>query len=90
MSNEKPRDDEAEPLPVTAEVGSEGGSYADATTQVATETGDLPQSNRSNSEQPSVGRAAGAVPRNPDAAEDGVRRPDDTRGRTSDDRRSGN
>jgi hypothetical protein len=31
-----------EPLPVTAEVASEGGSYADATHQVATFTGDVP------------------------------------------------
>ena len=82
----KPRDDEADRLPVTAEVGSEGGSYADPTTQVATERGDLPRSDGSRPGPSSVGTAAGAVARNPDSAEDGVRSPDDTRGRNPGDR----
>lgn len=37
-------DDRADiPLPVTSEVGSEGGSYADATTQRATFEGSVPR-----------------------------------------------
>ena len=34
-------DDEQDGLPVTGEVGSEGGSYSDATVQVTTFGGDL-------------------------------------------------
>lgn len=38
-----PKDEQSEQkLPVTAEVGGEGGSYADPTTQVATFDGNVP------------------------------------------------
>jgi len=42
-SNEKKhRDDEGKTgLPITGEVGSEGGSYSDAAVQVSTHTGDV-------------------------------------------------
>jgi hypothetical protein len=85
MADETERDPQAEPLPVTEEVGSEGGSYADATAQVATETGNLPRADRSDADQPRAGREAGPVLRNPDAADDGVRFPDDSRVRMPDD-----
>lgn len=48
-----PRDErQPDKLPVTAEVGGEGGSFADATVQVATFEGDV-----ANAEEP--GAAAG-------------------------------
>jgi hypothetical protein len=47
MPNRNDRDsDKPRHMPETAEVGSEGGSYADATVQEATDTGDLPRVKR--------------------------------------------
>jgi hypothetical protein len=69
----------AESLPVTNEVGSEGGSYADPTVQVATEKGHLPVAKPPQPPRPEPGVVAEAVQPNSDAPEDGVRTPDDTR-----------
>jgi hypothetical protein len=60
-------------LPVTAEVGSEGGSYADPTVQVATRTGQLPRVDRVDPDTAPPGAIAGAVAPTPDGPEDGVR-----------------
>ena len=68
----------AESLPVTNEVGSEGGSYADPTVQVATEKGHLPVAKQPQPERGEPGVVAEAVPPNPDGPDDGVRTPDDT------------
>jgi hypothetical protein len=65
------RDDDD--LPVTAEVGSEGGSYADPTVQVATRTGQLPRVDRADPDTSPPGAMAGAVAQTPDGPEDGVR-----------------
>lgn len=62
-------------LPVTAEVGSEGGSYADPTVQVATRTGRLPRVDRSEPDDSTPGAVADAVTPTPDGPEDGVRVP---------------
>jgi hypothetical protein len=40
-------------LPVTGEVGSEGGSYADATMQISTFEGDLGRTAKPRSRKPS-------------------------------------
>jgi hypothetical protein len=69
----KPRD-----MPETAEVGSEGGSYADATAQEASDTGDLPSVKHADRGRNRDGVVADAVPATPDSPEDGVRTPDDT------------
>jgi hypothetical protein len=69
----------AESLPVTSEVGSEGGSYADPTAQVATEKGHLPVAKPPQPQRTEPGVVAEAVQPGPDAPEDGVRTPDDTR-----------
>jgi hypothetical protein len=69
MSTSSKRPDE-DGLPVTTEVGSEGGSPADPTLQVATRTGGL---SRSDPPAAPAGEVAGAVAPSPDAAEDGVR-----------------
>ena len=65
-------------LPETAEVGSEGGSYADGTVQEATDTGELPTVKRADPDERRDGVVADAVPATPDSPEDGVRTPDDT------------
>jgi hypothetical protein len=50
-----PKDDQAEEkLPVTAEVGGEGGSYADPTTQVATFEGDVPNAGEPGTDTPAA------------------------------------
>jgi hypothetical protein len=66
-----PRDEDD--LPVTEEVGSEGGSYADPTVQVATRTGQLPRVDRSEPDRSAPGAVAGAVAPTPEGPEDGVR-----------------
>jgi hypothetical protein len=79
MPNRNDRDsDKPRHMPETAEVGSEGGSYADATVQEATDTGDLPRVKRADREHNRNGAVANAVPATPDSPEDGVRTPDDT------------
>jgi len=65
-------DDKAAALPVTAEVGGEGGSYADPTVQVATRQGGLPRVDQAAGD---VGATAGAVSPTADGPEDGVRGP---------------
>jgi hypothetical protein len=65
------RDDDD--LPVTAEVGSEGGSYADPTVQKATRTGRLPRVDRSDPNGSPPGTIAGAMAPAPEGPEDGVR-----------------
>src|SRR5688500_9922718 len=60
-------------LPVTEEVGSEGGSYADPTVQVATRTGQLPRVGRAVPDTSPPGAIAGAVAPTPEGPEDGVR-----------------
>lgn len=65
------RDDDD--LPVTAEVGSEGGSPADPTVQVATRTGQLPRVDRSDPDTSPPAAIAGAVAPTPEGPEDGVR-----------------
>ena len=68
-------DERTEPaLPMTAEVGGEGGSYADPTVQVATFEGDLPRgeghggtsstSNYAIRNEPIIAGAAGTEPDN--------------------------
>jgi len=78
MPNSPNDEPEADALPVTGEVGGEGGSYADAITQAATENGDLPKNDRQKPDaSPNrPGAVAGAVRPNPDSAEDGLRLPD--------------
>jgi hypothetical protein len=71
----------AESMPVTSEVGSEGGSYADPTAQVATETGHLPVAKPPQPQRGEAGVVAEAVQPGPNAPEDGVRTPDDSRAR---------
>ena len=79
MSTTNDRDaDKPRTMPETAEVGDEGGSYADATMQEATDTGDLPRVKEAGPERNRAGEVAGAVPPNPVGPEDGVRTPDDT------------
>lgn len=39
-------------LPVTAEIGAEGGSYADPTTQVSTFEGDVPRTDETLTDAP--------------------------------------
>ncbi len=73
-------DDKTDALPVTAEVGDEGGSYADPTVQVATREGGLPRIDQSPAD---VGATAGAVSPSADGPADGVRGPA-ARGRTGD------
>jgi hypothetical protein len=53
MADEHGRDK----LPVTAEVGGEGGSYADPTVQVATFEGDVPRSSETVTDAPDVPEA---------------------------------
>ena len=50
-----------ERLPVTAEVGGEGGSFADPTAQRATEEGHLESVDRDGANQAAIGSVAGAV-----------------------------
>jgi hypothetical protein len=65
--------DERGKLPVTAEVGSEGGSYADPTVQEATRKGNLPEAEENERSSATTGAVAGAVgPQAQDPA-DGVR-----------------
>jgi hypothetical protein len=71
MAGRRENDD----LPVTEEVGSEGGSYADPTVQVATRTGQLSRVDRSEPEPASPGAVADAVTPTPEGPEDGVRVP---------------
>ncbi len=71
------RDDDG--LPVTGEVGSEGGSYADSTLQVPTRTGRLPRVDRSQPDSSPPGAVAGAVTPTPEGPEDGVRTPEPPR-----------
>ena len=79
MSTTNDRDaDRPRAMPETAEVGGEGGSYADATMQEATDTGDLPRVKGASAERNQEGEVADAVPPNPVGPEDGVRTPDDT------------
>jgi hypothetical protein len=65
-------------LPVTKEVGGEGGSYADAIAQAATHRGSLSKNDRPEPDGSSAppGAVAGAVHPNPEAADDGVHLPD--------------
>ena len=65
------RDDDD--LPVTAEVGSEGGSYADPTVQKATRAGQLPEVDRSDPKGSPPGTIAGATAPTPEGPEDGIR-----------------
>lgn len=52
-----PKDQKHEPrLPVTAEVGGEGGSFADPTTQVATFEGDVPNAGEPATDTPTPER----------------------------------
>lgn len=52
-----PKDKTHEPkLPVTAEVGGEGGSFADPTTQVATFEGDVPNAGEPATDTPAPER----------------------------------
>jgi hypothetical protein len=69
------KDDNEEPagLPVTAEVGGEGGSYADAAVQVETKQQPLRKVDGEDTQQPPPGAIAGAVPASPDGPEDGIR-----------------
>jgi hypothetical protein len=62
-------------LPVTGEVGSEGGSYADATAQKATREGGVPRledAGNADGPEPRPGQVAGAITPSPDEPEDGV------------------
>ena len=75
----RPKDEaEGDPLPVTKEVGGEGGSYADAIAQAATDRGSLSKNDRQEPAASSAppGAVAGAVHPNPDGADDGVHLPD--------------
>ncbi len=56
----RPDDRRENKLPVTAEVGAEGGSYADPTIQVPTFHEDLPRTDES------VSDAAAMLPADPD------------------------
>ena len=67
-------DNDDDVLPVTLEVGGEGGSYADAVVQTETLTGNLPHVDDAPEQSP-AGQVAGAVPENPQEAEDGLRFP---------------
>jgi hypothetical protein len=60
--------------PLTGEIGSEGGSYADASQQRATRTGDLDEAEAAEPETP-PGAVSAGVDVNPDEPEDGVRPP---------------
>lgn len=54
-----PKDKQQEPkLPVTAEVGGEGGSFADPTSQVATFEGDLANAETPGDEAPDTSDVA--------------------------------
>ena len=56
-------------LPITGEVGSEGGSYSDATMQVATHEGDLGQTAEAMEPDPqTVASDADDVKKYPDEA----------------------
>ena len=80
MSHNETKDDaSAESMPVTSEVGSEGGSYADPTIQTATETGRLRRVEQPHAEPGRPGDVAEEAPPEPQGPEDGVRTPDDTR-----------
>jgi hypothetical protein len=66
---------EGDELPITAEVGGEGGSYADAVVQEATRKGDVPRVDQSRSQPASAGRHAAATSKTTDDADDGVHAP---------------
>jgi hypothetical protein len=82
MSHKEAKDDTssaaAESMPVTSEVGSEGGSYADPTIQAATEKGHLRRVEQPQAEPRQPGRVAEEAGPEPQGPEDGVRTPDDT------------
>jgi hypothetical protein len=70
-----PSKEDSDELPVTAEVGSEGGSYTDAIQQEATREGNLPRVDESVSEASSrLGQLAPATTATTDDPEDGVHR----------------
>jgi hypothetical protein len=69
------RGDNGEPvgLPVTAEVGGEGGSYADGSVQVETKQQPLRKLEGESRPEGRPGAVAGAVPASPEGPEDGIR-----------------
>ena len=60
-------------VPVTAEIGSEGGSYSDASVQGETRTGNLPRVDERRLHQDPKGTVADAVAPEPDDPENGIR-----------------
>jgi hypothetical protein len=60
-------------VPVTAEIGSEGGSYSDASVQGETKTGNLPRVDERAAGAPPAGQVADAVRPQPDDPENGIR-----------------
>jgi hypothetical protein len=60
-------------LPVTAEVGGEGGSYADGSVQVETKQQPLRKVDGEDRQETRPGAVAGAVPASPEGPEDGIR-----------------
>ena len=60
-------------VPVTAEIGSEGGSYSDASVQGETRTGNLPRVDERAQDAPPPGQVADAVRPQPDDPENGIR-----------------
>ena len=63
-------------LPVTAEVGGEGGSYADAISQVETKKEPLGKTDLPDRDPAPPGAVARAVPASPEGPEDGLRGPE--------------
>ena len=75
--SEKPKDvDRDAALPVTAEVGGEGGSYADAIAQIETKKEPLRKTDLPDRDPSPPGAVAGAVPASPEGPEDGLRGPE--------------
>jgi hypothetical protein len=70
-TRDKDEDNETGKLPATAELGSEGGSYADAALQRATWTGELPVVDEDRSSESTGIVAEGTEPSTDDPA-DGV------------------
>jgi hypothetical protein len=77
MAKSRRRGDEHdEPREVTAEVGSEGGSYADPTIQEATRNDSLTGNVRPKPGQGPTGTVADAAPPEPQGIDDGVHTPE--------------
>jgi len=60
-------------MPLTAEIGSEGGSYSDASVQGETKTGNLPRIDERALHHRPAGQVADAVQPGPGDPEDGIR-----------------